>query len=359
MTAPDPARIAAYERGFRRAGLPLFIEDFSAAEDVFNRAAPLLGLIFLAEMLGAGDLDWTWWQNVAAVIGGLAVLLVAAGFVNRARGRPFNAVPDRLGKTELAAFVLIPALLPLIFGGQVGSALGTAAGNLAVLAAIYAVVALGLLAILRWVLARIVSQLASALGLVAKAVPLLAIFALLSFATEEIWVIFSRPTDAIYATLAGLFVLLGTAFLVVRIPREARRLEADAGVDTPPLRRRQLFNVGLVLLVSQGVQVLLVSITVGLFFTVFGTLAIDDGIRAAWLGTAGNELFAFELFGERLEVTEELLRVAGGLAAFSGFYFAIAIFTDSTYRTEFLDEMSEEMRSSFRERAEYLALLGR
>ena len=53
-----------------------------------------------------------------------------------------------------------------------------------------------------------------------------------------------------------------------------------------------------------------------------------------------------------------LLRVAGGLAAFSGFYFAIAIFTDSTYRAEFLDEMTNEMRDTFRARAEYCHLRG-
>ena len=50
--------------------------------------------------------------------------------------------------------------------------------------------------------------------------------------------------------------------------------------------------------------------------------------------------------------------MAGGLAAFSGFYFAIAIFTDSTYRGEFLDEMTSEMRDTFRERAEYCRLRG-
>ena len=40
----DGEQLREYERGFRRAGLPMFVEDFSAAEDVFNRAAPLLGL---------------------------------------------------------------------------------------------------------------------------------------------------------------------------------------------------------------------------------------------------------------------------------------------------------------------------
>ena len=48
--------------------------------------------------------------------------------------------------------------------------------------------------------------------------------------------------------------------------------------------------------------------------------------------------------------------MAGGLAAFSGFYFAIAIFTDSTYRQEFLAELTEEMRASFRDRSEYCKL---
>ena len=51
-------------------GLPLFVEGFSASTDVFNRAAPLLGLVFFGELLGAGQLDWTWWQNLLAVAGG-------------------------------------------------------------------------------------------------------------------------------------------------------------------------------------------------------------------------------------------------------------------------------------------------
>jgi hypothetical protein len=108
--------------------------------------------------------------------------------------------------------------------------------------------------------------------------------------------------------------------------------------------------------VSQATQVLLVSLMIGLFLTVFGVLAVDDEIRIRWLESPGNELLGFELFGEHLELTAELLRVATGLAAFSGFYFSIAIFTDSTYRQEFLEEMTSEMRESFSERTEYLRL---
>jgi hypothetical protein len=295
--ASDAERLQDYERSFRRAGLPLFSEDISPYEDLFNRAAPLLGLVLLGELLGAGNLDWSWWQNLLAVAGGLVLL-----------------------------------------------------------ALIYAVVGLGLFSILRWVLARILAQLRSAFTLLARAVPLLAIFVLLSFPTQELWEIFSNPTRGIYVVILGLLAVLAGVFLAVRLPREARELERDVGQDSAPLRRPQLFNVELVMFVSQAVQVLLVSLMIGLFLTVFGVLAVDDQIRADWLGTPGNELLHFELFGERLELTGQLLRVAVGLAAFSGFYFAIAMFTDSTYREEFLGELTSEMRRSFKDRGEYLRL---
>ncbi len=349
-------RLADYERSFRHAGLPLFSEDISPYEDVFNRAAPLLALVLLGELLGAGQLDWTWWQNALAVAGGLAIVLVAMAIGNRARGRPLRAIPQRLGKTELAGFVLVPTLLPLIFGGQVASAVVTAGANVLLLIVIYAVIGLGLVSILRWALTRILAQLRSAFTLLARAVPLLAIFVLLSFPTQELWEIFSDPTRGIYAVILGLLALLGAAFLAVRLPREARQLEREVGQDSAPLSRSQLFNVELVMFVSQALQVLLVSLMIALFLTVFGVLAVDEGIRTQWLGSPGHELFHFQLLGERLELTAQLLRVAGGLAAFSGFYFAIAMFTDSTYREEFLGELTSEMRRSFKDRAEYLRL---
>jgi hypothetical protein len=95
---------------------------------------------------------------------------------------------------------------------------------------------------------------------------------------------------------------------------------------------------------------------IGAFLTVFGVLAVDEGLRLDWIGSDGEELLHFDLFGERLELTSELLRVAAGLAAFSGLYFAIAMFTDPGYRKEFLDELTDEMRGSFLDRTEYLRL---
>jgi hypothetical protein len=356
MAVGSGDQVAAYERQFRRAGLPLFVEGFSASGDVFNRAAPVLGLVFIGEILGAGQLDWSWWQNLLAMLGGLLILLAGMITINVAQGRPARAIPNRIGKTELAGFVILPALLPVIFGGQLGSAATTVAVNLCLLVLIYAVFVFGLLAILRWVLARFAGQIRSSLGLLAKAVPLLAIFALLSFASQEMWQIFATLSDFAYACTLALFVLLGSAFLAVRVPLETRRLEREAGADGPPLSRSQRFNVGLVLFVSQALQVLFVSLSIGIFFVVFGMLAIDEVARESWIGEPVDVLVTVSVGGDQFELSAQLLRVAGGLAAFSGFYFAVAMLTDSTYREEFLEELTDEMRVSFQRRAEYLRL---
>jgi hypothetical protein len=287
----------------------------------------------------------------------MAVLLGAIAIANKVRGHAFSLVPQTLGNPELIGFVTLPALLPLVFGGQIGSALATLLGNLALLGLIFSVGAYGLPAILRWTLGRIAGQLQASFGLIAKAVPLLAIFVLLSFPTTELWQIFAGPTRAIFALLLGLFAVLGTAFLVVRLPREARRLEQEVG-EGPPLESRQLANVGLVMFVSQALQVLVVSFVIFAFLTAFGVLAIDVHLQTEWAGERGDVIIDFKLFGETLEVTTQLLRVSAGLAAFSGFYFAIAMLTDDTYRSEFLEELTSEMRRSFKERAEYLKLRG-
>ena len=101
-------RRAEYEAGFRRAGLPLVHPDRTAARDIWTRALPVLALVFWAELFGALDLTWPWWQNVLALFGGLLILLAAWGLSNRARGRKLFALPQDVGVWELAGFVVIP-----------------------------------------------------------------------------------------------------------------------------------------------------------------------------------------------------------------------------------------------------------
>jgi ABC-type arginine transport system permease subunit len=87
--------------------------------------------------------------------------------------------------------VLLPAALPLIFGGQWGSALVTAAANVLLLALACGVIRYGLLAIVRWTGVRLFDQLSASRTVLSRAVPLLLVFALVLFINTEMWQGFS------------------------------------------------------------------------------------------------------------------------------------------------------------------------
>ena len=78
----------ATERWFVRRGIPHFIHEYNASEDVFTRALPVLSLVFLAEIVVAADTEWGVGQNVLAVLFGIALLAGGYGAVNRMRDRP-------------------------------------------------------------------------------------------------------------------------------------------------------------------------------------------------------------------------------------------------------------------------------
>ena len=355
MRPPSSVReIAAYEQRFRRAGLPLLIEDYSPTEDIFTRALPVLTLAFMVSVLGALNLEWSILANLAAFLGGLALLIGTFGVLNVLRHKPFRSIPRKVGLPELAAFVLLPAFL--LFGGQVESAGVTILQQLAVLGLVYLVVGFGLLSILRWAGVRLFRQLGTSFRLLVRAIPLLLIFSLLIFLTTETWQVFSSVPRPFLFLILGLLTGVGILFLAARLPNEVTELE-DSTESGPKLRRSQRVNVGLVLFVSQALQVLVVSFGVGMFFIVLGALAVGPELTRAWTGSPGNLLFDFQLLGHPVQVTEELLRVSAAIAAFSGVYYAISTLTDATYREEFLSEITKEMKETFGARAQYLRLL--
>lgn len=357
-------QLSAYERQFRRAGLPLLIEDFSAREDVFNRAFPLLALVLIAELIGALDVDWAWYANLGALAAALALTLGSVALVNRARGRRALAIPETIGPVELAVFVLLPAAVQGIFHG--GWGLAVIPFNLALLGLVALFYGFGIGAIVVWAARRLTGQLARSLLLLARAIPLLLIFALVLFINAEMWQVFSGRATATLLAVGLLLAVVATAFLAARVPREVERLERDVLADgdgdgpghapAPPLTRRQRANVGLVLLISHGLQIAVVTVAIGAFFVAFGMIVIDAEVARAWTGEAGEALLSVTVLDVPLRLTAELLRVAGAIAALSGLYYAIAVLTDGAYREEFLDEVTAQMRETFSARAAYLAL---
>lgn len=377
MTETDT--LAAVERWFRSRGIPHFIDDYSASRDVFTRALAPLTAILILELVTALDRTWPWWLNLGVAAAGLGALFGVWAVVNVARKRPALARPDRVGPTELAIFVLLVPVLALIAGGQRLTALNTLLVNLGLLGIIYLGTSYALLPITRWAAGRLWRQLADVLGLLVRALPLLLLFVTFLFLTTEVWEVAASLDGPFLAVTMGLFVAVGVVFVVARIPLEVGALArfdswgdvaalvgdtpasalhppADASPGgTPRLGRRQWGNVGLVVLFTQGLQIMFVSVMIGVFFVGFGVLTVTPELTASWSGTEANLLLDGKLWGRPVAVTAELLQVAGFLTAFSGFYFTVYTITDATYRKEFLDEVLVELRQAFAVRAVYLA----
>ena len=121
-------------------------------------------------------------------------------------------------------------------------------------------------------------------------------------------------------------------------------------VDRPPLRQR--FNIGLVALFSQAIQITARRSAMFGFFVLFGFLAIPAETPAAWTGARRVHVLAEVTVGGRaLVLTEPLLRVAGFLGAFAGMYFTVVLSTDATYREEFAEDIGPELRQALAVRA--------
>ena len=347
------------------------------------RALPTLSLVFLLEFGSALNSHWRWWENVLAAIGGLALLLAIYGAVNRLRGLPALHRPNRVGKTELATFVVVPALVAAAFA-QPRQAVGVAVTNVALLGLVYVVLSYGLVPLTRWAAARVFQQIGEVGGLLSRALPLLLVFVVFLFLTPEVWEVAGAMEWPVLVANLGLFVLLGVVFLLARLPTETAKLGDFESVDvlrdlcvhTPaaplatgmrsvpeavPLRLRQRGNLYLVVFVSQTIQIVLVTLTLTGFFVAFGLLAVRPEVQARWAdhAPAVEPLWQFDLLGSPAMLTPALLRVAVFLGVFSGFYVAVYAVTDDTYREQFFDRVATELRQTFAVRAAYLQAIGR
>lgn len=278
-------RVAEFERGFRREGLPTFIREHSARR-AFAKALPLLTLVFVLEILNAVNFEFGFWTNVGFLAGGIAIALGIIGVLNVARDQPFVSVPRRVGPAEMAVFVLVPSLLPVIFGRQWTSATVTLVGNAVLLGAVYLVLGFGLVSILEWAVRRFVGLFAASLTVLVRALSLLLFFLLVIFFTTETWQIWTVPRFPKFVAAAALFVLLADGFLLIKLPGSVRELERESELASERLSQPQRINVGLVVFLSQFLQVAFVALAVWFFFVVFGSLLVSAGCaRPGWAST--------------------------------------------------------------------------
>lgn len=374
-------RRRATERWFLRRGVPHFIDGYSAGRHVLTRAALFLALVFVVEMLSTFDPDREGWTEVGPFVGGVALLLASWVLVNRLRGRrPFQR-PDTVGPVEVTVFVLAPALVPLLFHDDpVRHSIVIVGANLLILAAAYVVTSYGLVPLSRWALGHLVHQLGDLANFAARALPLMLLFATVLFLNAEFWQVASDLVAPFFAVVVGMLFAAGLVFVVLRVPREldevshfsswaeVDRLAAGSPLGSvarhhddgeppavAPLRRRAWLNVGLVLVFSQGVQILLVSVLIGVFYLVFGLFAVREQTMLQWVSDQDLSVIAeWQVFGNQVVFTWELVRSAVLVAAFAGLQFTVSVLIDSTYRQEFFEDAVGEVHESLAVRACYL-----
>lgn len=377
--APEAMQRSEVERWLLRRGVPHLIHGYAPSRDIFTRVWWLLALMLLAESVAAVDRELAWWANALTVLGGLTLLVGGVAVVNTLLGRGALERPTRLGAPELTAFVLLPVLIPLVFGLQGREALGIAAFNLALLAVLYVVTGYGLVPMARWASEQLTKQLLDLANLLVRTLPLLALFSMFLFLNAELWQVASDAPMMLLGAACGLLVMVGVLFTLLRVPQELTALgvpptweEIEPMVaDTPVagLQRRSpaprhvrlgwraRANLVLVGLFRLGVQIALASVLVGGFYVVFGVLMVREATIAQWTtnGLVDNQvLWRGDFAGATMVVTKPLLKVAAFLSAFGGLQVTVSALTDAAYREEFFEDLAGELRQVLAVRAAYL-----
>jgi hypothetical protein len=309
------------------------------------------------------------------------------------RGLPYfvdatrDSVRAALGRRRLVTLGTTTALVATAIGIATGVWARDASGGvlagaatLAVLLAGYALTTLRGAQVGRWAGRRTMTSLGLLLPLVTRALPLLLLFVTFLFINTEVWQVASSMDDGVLWLAVLLFATVAVAFLLVRLPEELDRTDGALAADgvaaacagTPfaelattraddlaqtmstgsaKVTGFERANLVLVLLVSQALQVLLLSVAVFGFFLVFGAVAIGPDVIKAWTGDPPTWVL-----GNLHVVSLELARVSVFLAAFSGLYFTVYAVSDETYRRLFFTSLMRELERSVGVRTVYRLL---
>jgi hypothetical protein len=309
------------------------------------------------------------------------------------RGLPYfvddvrHGVAARLTRARLLGLGAITALCGTAVGTGVAfwaddRSTGVLSGVLAAAVPLsaYGVTVLHAGTVARWTVGRTLSSLSLLIPLVTKALPLLLLFVTFLFINTEVWQVASSLDDGVLWVAVLLFAAVAVAFLLVRLPEELDQvddemsgeqliracrntpLEADAVrcateiEDGVLLAEAQVTglakqNLVLVLLISQALQVLLLSVAMYVFFVVFGAVAINATVVDAWLGHPPTPFVDW-----MPRVSHELVRVSTFLAAFSGLYFTVYAVSDETYRSQFFGSLMKQLHRAVGVRTVYRCL---
>lgn len=272
----------------------------------------------------------------------------------------------------LAALVVVGFALTSRFEWDDGIVPGLNLGLLSVV--LYGLFTLRAWVIAKWAAQRTFSSLGLLFPLVTRALPLLLLFITFLFINAEVWEVSATLDGRVMWLTVALFLAITIGFLLARLPEELEGFDDHVGADelasnlagTPlagfrqpddrqvsdevTLTGLQKANLLLMLLITQLVQVLLLSVSVFVFFVAFGLLIMDPEVIAGWTGDPVTAVPFFE------RANWELVQVSTFLAAFSGLYFTVYAVTDEVYRTQFFSSIVRELERAVSVRAAYRSL---
>jgi hypothetical protein len=398
-------RLGDVEHWFIKRGLPHFIEDYRATDDVFTRALPLLVLLLMGQLgVELTKKSVNWQHRLIGAGAGLAFVIVLFLVANLIRQpRQWYKWPKRVGVIEIAFLVALGPGVGFAVRHKPGAAALDLLASVGVLIFIYAATAYAVLPVILWALRHSIKEIGNLVNLASRALPMLALFGTFIFLNADMWHIAGLlPRHKLWETV-GFFAAITFLFLLVRLPDEVRRLSgqytaeavAAAAAQTPlehhlvdvdtqhlpqlQTTRRQRLNMLFVLGFTQVIQVLLLSVVVFVYFVALGKLAVSDEQISDWLkvteqtpptATDPNPyetlihgpgtLFGFPAHIEEswlhVSFSNSLLQTAILITTFSAFFFAVSAVTDEAYRKDFFESITHKLTRSLDVRCGYISL---
>lgn len=110
----------------------------------------------------------------------------------------------------------------------------------------------------------------------------------------------------------------------------------------------------MVVVVSEMTLVAIVSGGLFVSFVVLGLVTVPPALAHTWIGKPPEVVFTFDLFGNRLGMTVELVKVAAFVAAFAALQFTVSLLSDRAYQDEFLGDLRDSLQRSLAARVVYL-----
>jgi len=238
-----------------------------------------------------------------------------------------------------------------------------------------------------WSSVQMWARIGDVASLAMKSLPTLVLFSAFIFLNAEMWQVANDFTLPYFAFVVALIFSIGGTFVAVSVRRltldlarfsnwgeisdlvsesPVAGLVPDEQLSAPPddalLGRGATFNVGLLLFVSQAVQILLVAGAITAFYIIFGMFTVRENTLLQW--TTVSELtrqadwaVRVPLFGSEVLFSRQLVVVAGFIGVISGLQFAVQLVTDESYRAGFAADMADEVREALAVRAVYLRKL--